>query len=117
MVVDAVVCQWGFLGAEGDGGDSSKNNNNNNNNTAQPASRTIRSRYEGRRWMEDGHTRLKVKELFLYAYDGMVASTNPGWLQTAFYTLTGLFGQVGLKKKIRETWVWSATHSGWPGYG
>ena len=28
----------------------------------------------------------------------MVASTDPGWLQTAFNTLTGLFDRVGLKK-------------------
>ena len=33
----------------------------------------------------------------------MVASTNPGWLQTAFDTLTGIFDQVGLRKNVRKT--------------
>ena len=33
----------------------------------------------------------------------MVASTNPGWLQTVFNTLTGLFDQVGLKTNVHKT--------------
>ena len=32
----------------------------------------------------------------------MVASTNLGWLHTAFDTLTGLFDWVGLKTNIRK---------------
>ena len=31
-----------------------------------------------------------VKVAFLYAYDRMVASTDPGWLQSAFNMLMGL---------------------------
>ena len=33
----------------------------------------------------------------------MVASTNPGWLQTAFDTLTGIFDRVGLNKNVQKT--------------
>ena len=39
----------------------------------------------------------------------MVASTNPGWIQTVFNTLTGLFDQVGLKNNFRKT-VWMVCH-------
>ena len=35
--------------------------------------------------------------------NGMVASTNPVWLQTAFDTLMGLFDRVGLRTNIRKT--------------
>ena len=40
--------------------------------------------------------------MFFYVYNGMVASTNPGWLHTAFDTLTGLFNQVGLKTNVKK---------------
>ena len=33
----------------------------------------------------------------------MVDSTNPGWIQTAFDTLIGLFDQVGLKKNVKKS--------------
>ena len=33
---------------------------------------------------------------------GVVASTDPGWLQTAFDTLTGLFDRVGLKMNVHK---------------
>ena len=33
----------------------------------------------------------------------MVASTNPGWLHTAFYTLTVFFNWVGRKKNVNKT--------------
>ena len=45
---------------------------------------------------------MKVKEAFFYADDGMVTSTNQGWIHTAFNTLTGLFDRIGLKKKCQE---------------
>ena len=32
----------------------------------------------------------------------MVASTNLGWLQTAFDKLTGIFDRVGLRTNIRK---------------
>ena len=36
---------------------------------------------------------------FFYVDDGLVASTDPEWLQGAFDTLTGLFDRVELCKK------------------
>ena len=33
----------------------------------------------------------------------MVASTDPGWIQSSFDTLTGLFEQVGLRTNVRNT--------------
>ena len=33
----------------------------------------------------------------------MVASADPGWIQSAFDILTGLFNQVGLQTNIRKT--------------
>ena len=47
--------------------------------------------------------RLKVKEEFFYAYNRMVASTNPGCLQIAFDMLTALFNRVGMKKNFKKT--------------
>ena len=41
-------------------------------------------------------------ELF-YADDVKVASTNPGWIQTAFNTLMGIFDWVGLQTNTRKT--------------
>ena len=52
--------------------------------------------------MMDKQEGLKVKESILYTDDGMVASTYPGWLQTVFDTLTGLFDQDGLKTNFGE---------------
>ena len=58
--------------------------------------RTIREQYNGIRRSEEGHARLTVKAAFFYADDRLVASTDPGWLQTSFDKLTGLFDRVGL---------------------
>ena len=49
-------------------------------NTAQPAGRTIRERYNGRRRLEEGHARLKVKSGFLNVDIRLVDCTNLGWL-------------------------------------
>ena len=49
--------------------------------------------------------------IVFYADDRMVASTNPGWIHTAFDTLMGLFGRVGLGKMLRRLWGWCATHA------
>ena len=38
-----------------------------------------------------------------YADYGMVASSDPQWLQGAFNTLVGLFDRVGLRKNVRKT--------------
>ena len=35
-----------------------------------------------------------------YAYDGMVASLDPRWIQGALSTLVGLFNRVGLKTSV-----------------
>ena len=37
-----------------------------------------------------------------YADNGVVASTDPGWLQSEFDFLTGLFDQVGLRTNVRK---------------
>ena len=34
--------------------------------------------------------------------DGLVASTNPGWMQYVFDTLIGIFDRVGLWTNIRK---------------
>ena len=39
---------------------------------------------------------------FLYAGDGLVASTDPVWLQGEFVTLTGLFDNMGLHTDVRK---------------
>ena len=38
-----------------------------------------------------------------YADDGMLASSDPQWLQWAFTQLVGLFDRVGLKKNCGKT--------------
>ena len=38
-----------------------------------------------------------------YAYDGVVASTDPVWLQSAFDLLMGLLDRVGLRTNVRKT--------------
>ena len=53
--------------------------------------------------MEEGHASLKFKAALFYADDSLVDSTDPGWLQLEFDTLTGLFDRVGIKKKLRNT--------------
>ena len=56
--------------------------------------RTIWDQYYGRRRAEEGHQRMKVKEALFYAKDRMVASTDPGWIQSEFDTLMGIFDRV-----------------------
>ena len=51
---------------------------------------------------EKGHQQLKAKAAFFYADYGMVASTDPRWLQLAFTMLTGLFDRVGPQKNIQK---------------
>ena len=46
---------------------------------------------------------VKVNTSFFYADNGMVESTDPEWLHTTFYTLTGIFYRVGLRKSVRKT--------------
>ena len=35
--------------------------------------------------------------------DGVVTSTDPGWIQSEFNFLTGMFDQVGMRKDVRKT--------------
>ena len=55
---------------------------------------------------------MKVKAAFLYADNGMVASTKLGWLHTAFEMLMELFDQVGLKTNLKKT-VGMVCHPCW----
>ena len=55
---------------------------------------------EAEMWGEQGREGRHQATLF-YTYDGMVALSDPRWLQWAFTTLVGLFDRVGLQK----TWV------------
>ena len=38
-----------------------------------------------------------------YADDGMLALSDPHWLQWAFNALVGLFGRVGIHKNVGKT--------------
>ena len=44
-----------------------------------------------------------MKAEFLYADDGVVASTGPGWLQPAFDFMMGLFDRLGLQTNVHKT--------------
>ena len=41
--------------------------------------------------------------VLFYADNGMVALSDPGWLQGAFNTLVGMFYRVGLQKNVGKT--------------
>ena len=51
---------------------------------------------------EIGHEVRHQATLF-YADDGMVALSNPAWLQVEFTALVGLFDRVGLQTNFRKT--------------
>ena len=53
---------------------------------------------QGKRGKEVSH-----QAAFFYADDGMVASSEPLWLQGAFNTLVGLFDRVGLQTNFGKT--------------
>ena len=59
---------------------------------------TIRASNNGKWRTEEGYTQLKVKAAFFYAENKMVASTNTGWIQTAFDMIMGLFDWMILQK-------------------
>ena len=46
---------------------------------------------------------MTVKASFFYADDGLVASTEAGWIKSAFDRLIGIFNRVGLQKDVRNT--------------
>ena len=43
-----------------------------------------------------------MPSFFFYADNGVVASPDPVWLQTAFNTPTGIFERVGLWKNVQK---------------
>ena len=53
-------------------------------------------------WGDRGQEGRHQAALF-YADDGMVASSDPHWIQGAFNTLVGLFDRVGLRTNIEKT--------------
>ena len=73
VVVDAVVCHWVTLAVD-------------------------ESETRGERGRKGRH-----QTALFYADNGMVASSDPCWLQWAFATLVELFDRVGLKKNVRKT--------------
>ena len=73
VVVDAVVSHWVTLA-------------------------TAEAEKRGERGNEGRH-----QAALLYADDGMVASSDPRWLQWAFYTLVSLFERVGLQTNVGKT--------------
>ena len=87
---------WWWNGRGGDSIDE-------DGDVAQTAERTIQEQDDGRRHAEEGHARLTVKAELFYVDDGLVASTYPGWLQSPFRMLTGMFNRVGLRKNLCKT--------------
>ena len=75
----------------------------NNDEASLPMGKTIRARDDDWRRAEEGHRRLNVKAAFFYAYNGMVASTDPGWILSMFNILTGISNWVGLRKNAHKT--------------
>ena len=59
---------------------------------------TAEAEKRGERGNEGRH-----QDALLYADDGMVASSDPRWLQWAFYTLVSLFERVGLQTNVGKT--------------
>ena len=43
-----------------------------------------------------------VKAAFFYAKNGMVTSTDRGWIHSAFDMLMGMFDLVGLRTNVRK---------------
>ena len=59
---------------------------------------------QGERGLEGRH-----QATMLYADDGIVASSDPAWLQGAFNALVGLFDRVGPQKMSGRQLAWCAT--------
>ena len=70
---------------------------------AQTTGMMIWNGYDGQRRAEEEHQRLMVRAELLYANERMVASTDPGWLQSAFDTPTGIFDRVGPQENFSKT--------------
>ena len=95
-----MVCHWkSLLVVEQEGGESSGDKGDG----SQTAGRMIQDRYDGSQWTEEGHHCLTVNAELFYANNGVVASTDPGWLQSEFDMMMGLFDRVGLQTNVRKT--------------
>ena len=70
---------------------------------SQTAEGTIWYQDNGQQQVEEVHQRLTVKTEFFFADNRMVASTDPGWFQSEFETLTGIFDRVGINTYFRKT--------------
>ena len=57
-----------------------------------------KAKKRGKRWNKDRH-----QAALFYTEDGMVALSNPCWLQWAFDTLVSLFERVGLRTNVTNT--------------
>ena len=73
VVVDVVVCHWATMALE-------------------------EAEKRGERGNEGRH-----QAALFYAENGMVASSDPRWLQWAFDALVSLFERVGLRKNVGKT--------------
>ena len=88
VVVETVVCHWEYLlVTELEGGDSSGDKGDG----AKKAGRKIWERDDSQQCVEEGHQCLTVNEAFFYAEDELVASIDPGWIQSSLDTLTVIF--------------------------
>ena len=70
---------------------------------AKTMGRPIWDRDDGKQWAEEVHQRLTVKVALCYTDNGVVDSTDPGWLQLVFNLLTGVFDWVGLRMNVSKT--------------
>ena len=87
---------------EWEGGDSSGNEGD----RAQTAGRKKQYQDDGRQWAEEGHQQLMAKAKNFYANFGVVASTDPGWLQLAFDMLTGYLTGWAYRRISERPWGW-----------
>ena len=85
--------------AEREGGDSSGDKGEG----AQTAGRTIWYQDGGQLRAEEGNQQLTAKAELFYANYGMLVSTDPGWLQSAFDKLMGIFDRVVLRTNVCKT--------------
>ena len=99
MVLDAVVRHLESLVVEREGGGRSDDDGD----TAQTLVMKIWERDDGLWRAEEGHTRLTAKTDFYYVNNKLVDSTYPGWIQSEFDTLMGLFNRVGLRTNVCKT--------------
>ena len=77
-------------------------NSDDNGDTEHTAGTTIRECDHVRRRAEEVNASLMVKAALFYADYGLVDSIDPGWIQSAFDTLTEIFDWMGMQNNIRK---------------